>query len=268
MDPMISVVTPCYNHGHFLDEAFASISDAVKSGIAEHIIVNDGSMDEYTLQKLKELELQGCRIINKANAGLGAARNTGIAVSRGKYILPLDSDNKVVMTVFLEAAAKMDLNDDIDVVYTDCEYFDGMTAKFVVGPFNFERLISQNYIDACALIRKSTMLRVGCYDELMPVMGHEDWELWIKIHLAKSNFFYLEKVGYHYRVRSESMIRTDGQANHKLNREYIFKKYLAAIVESYAYLASEKEKLDFIRWYSKHSKLKAITKILLGKPLS
>jgi glycosyltransferase involved in cell wall biosynthesis len=268
MNPLISVITPCYNHGQFLDEAVSSIYPEVEAGRVEHIIINDGSTDEATLTKLEELQHRGCIVIHKTNGGLGAARNSGIAIAKGKYLLPLDSDNKLVMKIFLDAATIMERDSDIDVIYTDCEYFDGAVAKFVVGPFKIEKLISQNYIDACALIRTSTMLRVGCYDEAMPVMGHEDWELWIRLFVNNAKFRYLPEVGYYYRVRTGSMIRTDGSANRKRNQEYIFQKYLPVISESFAQLVEEKEKLDFVRWYAKNSKWKAIVKILLGKPLS
>ena len=61
MSVLVSVVTPCYNHGQYLDDAIQSIPYDKLDYEVEHIIVNDGSTDEYTNQKIAA--------INSSNIG-------------------------------------------------------------------------------------------------------------------------------------------------------------------------------------------------------
>lgn len=69
----VSIVIPCYNHGQYLDEALQSIHQA-QAGPVEILIVNDGSTDPATIEKLRSLEQQGYRVIHQPNQGLAAAR--------------------------------------------------------------------------------------------------------------------------------------------------------------------------------------------------
>ncbi len=73
MNPVISIIIPCYNQGHYLEEALQSVSGYKDKDTYEIIIVNDGSTDSATLTILKELSANGYNIINQANKGLGAA---------------------------------------------------------------------------------------------------------------------------------------------------------------------------------------------------
>ncbi|PLW93741.1 MAG: glycosyltransferase family 2 protein, partial [Marinilabiliales bacterium] len=89
---MISVVVPCYNHGHYLAECLDSVLNQSYDNW-ECIIVNDGSSDHT-----EEVSLGFCqkdkrfKLVNIENRGLANARNVGINKSWGKYILPVDAD--------------------------------------------------------------------------------------------------------------------------------------------------------------------------------
>ena len=176
--PLISIITACYNQGFLLEDAIKSIELEKYKNIFEHIIINDGSTDEETLEKLKFFEKNGSIVFNQKNQGLGAARNKGISIASGKYILPLDCDNMIDSKVFIEAALIMEKNNSINVVYTDAEYFGDKKGLWKVGKYSIPKLLFCNYIDACALMRKKIFDESGKYDIRMPAMGHEDWELW------------------------------------------------------------------------------------------
>src|ERR1700752_4809634 len=96
----VSVIIPAYN-------AAATIRQAVDSALAQNydkeiIVVNDGSTDltgEILYSYGKRI-----RLIEQANRGETAARNTAIAAARGDYLAFLDSDdywlpNRLVLTV-------------------------------------------------------------------------------------------------------------------------------------------------------------------------
>jgi glycosyltransferase involved in cell wall biosynthesis len=90
----VSVVIPCFNHGEFLPEAVASVTD-IKRDDVELIVVDDGSTDERTRAEMDALVARGIRVIRQENKGLAAARNAGILVSKEEYILPLDADDRL-----------------------------------------------------------------------------------------------------------------------------------------------------------------------------
>src|SRR6185436_6663625 len=90
----ISVVTPCYEQGTLLVEAVASVERHAPAN-CELIIVNDGSKQPRTLEILEILKGLGYFIFDQENAGVSASRNKAISLARGRYILPLDDDNRL-----------------------------------------------------------------------------------------------------------------------------------------------------------------------------
>jgi glycosyltransferase involved in cell wall biosynthesis len=237
---LISIITACYNQGNFLREAFASVQLEKYNDVFEHIVINDGSTDEETVRICNELRDYGVKVIHQQNKGLGAARNAGIKIATGKYILPLDSDNKIDPGIFIEAAQKMERDEKINVVYTDAKYFGAKNDDWIVGEFSIPQMLFCNFIDACALIRKSILDENNCYDGDMPAMGHEDWELWVRIGLTKNGFYYFKKLGFYYRVREDSMSATISNPNFIRNRQYIYNKHATLIAEYMRSLAQKK----------------------------
>lgn len=91
-DPFLSIVIPAYNRAAGIRRALSTI--APRSGL-EVIVVDDGSRDDTAVAAeatLAELGLDG-RVIRQANAGPSAARNTGAAQARGRWLVFLDSDD-------------------------------------------------------------------------------------------------------------------------------------------------------------------------------
>jgi GT2 family glycosyltransferase len=84
-------------------------------------------------------------------------------------------------------------------------------------------MLLNNYIDACAGFRKSTWEKLGGYDEKMPVMGFEDWDLWLRMGNVGCRFEYVDELFFDYRVRDNSMLSEAWQKRSKL-LDYIFNK--------------------------------------------
>jgi len=157
---IISIIIPCYNYGHFIREAIESIN--VPSEFKyELIIVNDGSTDKNTIEVLKALEEEGFFVINQVNKGLSAARNVGIAAASGEFILPLDADNKLLPNYIPLAIKALKDNPDYSIAYGIGEYFGGKTGIKGTKPFTLHDLMTMNFIDACAVYRKSAWKDVG-----------------------------------------------------------------------------------------------------------
>jgi glycosyltransferase involved in cell wall biosynthesis len=106
--PLVSVVIPTFNQPAYLAEAIKSALDQTLQD-REIIVVNDGSTDN-TLECLAAFDNQ-VRVVSQANSGIGAARNRGIAESRGKFVALLDHDDYwspeklAVQVAFLEKNA-------------------------------------------------------------------------------------------------------------------------------------------------------------------
>jgi glycosyltransferase involved in cell wall biosynthesis len=202
----VSIVIPCYNHGVMLREALASVEQVRNANLLEVIIVDDGSSEAETTRILEEVGQAGRSVVAQSNWGLSAARNVGIRLAKGEFILPLDSDNRVRDAYLNEAASLLKDNPSLDVIYADAEYFGERNGRWHVPEFDLSSLIRANFIDACALYRKSLWEKVGGYDEQM-LMGLEDWDFWLRVALHGGSFVHLPQIGFDYRVREDSLSR-------------------------------------------------------------
>ena len=226
MYPQVSVIIPCYNQGHFLLEALESI-EKISTDLIETIVINDGSTDQFTNELFNKLQSGGrYQVIQQKNKGLSGARNVGIRQAKAKYILPLDCDNKIKEDYLLKAIKVLDENAKVAVVYSSAVLFGEETGYTIPGSFNLQRLMISNYIDACAVIRKATLMAVGYYDEKMRI-GWEDWDLWLRIGFAGHEFHFLDEALFEYRVTGKSMSRTLYNNYEKPNslENYIHYKY-------------------------------------------
>ena len=119
----LSIIVPIYNVAPYLRKCVDSLL-AQDISDYEIILVDDGStdnsgaiadelVDDFCLSPLaSRLEM---RVIHQANAGLSAARNTGIAVAQGQYMLCVDSDDYLqpnTLGTLLEQAER----DNLDVL--------------------------------------------------------------------------------------------------------------------------------------------------------
>lgn len=208
----VSVVTPCYDQGTLLLEAIAS-AERHAPPRCELIIVNDGSRQPSTLEILNLLKRWGYFVIDQENAGLTAARNKAISLARGRYILPLDDDNRI-REGFLSESIRV-LNDDpeIGIVYGDRYDFGLRTAIERIAEFDLDALLEGNYIDACAVFRKQVWIDCQGFDPFMCPL--DDWEFWVHAAERGWRFHHIPRVTFDYRVRPGSLIsdiRSGGSA--------------------------------------------------------
>jgi glycosyltransferase involved in cell wall biosynthesis len=81
-----------------------------------------------TCQVLSELKISGYKVIDRPHQGVAAARNTGIRLAQGEYILPLDPDNYILPAYIYRGVEILDRFSDVAVVYSDVERFGRNTA--------------------------------------------------------------------------------------------------------------------------------------------
>jgi glycosyltransferase involved in cell wall biosynthesis len=255
--PLITLIIPCFNQGDLLKEALQSLEECDKS-LFEIIIINDGSTDELTNNTLKELADDGINVIFQSNTGLGQARNNGIKEAKGKYILPLDSDNRIRAEYLTKGIQILENDDKTAVVYGNAQLFGDKSGVLRPGKFNLQMLMLRNYIDACAIIRKSVFEEVGRYDN-MKIMGLEDWDLWLRIAFAGYKFHYIDEIMFDYRVTEKSMIR---KLNADIEKRNSVEEYMSA---KYPDKLSAEGVFDYFVYKFKRRPFQMIRKLVLRK---
>ncbi len=201
----VSVIIPCYNDSRYLQEAVYSVLSSTYRAI-QIIIVDDGSTDET--RKIA-LQLQNknpdvIKYIFQENSGLSSARNNGISLAKGKYILPLDADDKISSGYITEAVKVLENKPEVKVVYCNARFFGKKEGAWKLKPFSRKVLPRENVIFCAALYRKTDWEKVGGYSIQMKY-GWEDWEFWISILKTEGEVYKLPLIGFYYRIKCNSM---------------------------------------------------------------
>jgi glycosyltransferase involved in cell wall biosynthesis len=174
---LVSVVIPCYNQAHFLGEAIESVLCQGYTNV-EVVVVDDGSTDNAS-EVASRYERAGVRLIRQENRGRSAARNRGLDETQGKYVVFLDSDDRLLPEA-LEVGVK-----DLEA-HPACAFVFGRTS--VVGtdgssPMTdyYGELLRGNYIGppGAAMFRRSVFDSVGGFDTTLHAA--EDYELYLRV---------------------------------------------------------------------------------------
>jgi glycosyltransferase involved in cell wall biosynthesis len=185
----------------------------------ELLIVNDGSTDG-SLELAKKLSEAhpSIQVLDQKNSGVAAARNHGIGVANGKYILPLDGDDLISTNYLSEAVKVLESRPEVKVVYCHAVKFNEQGQKaWNLKPFSRAQLAKNNMIFVAALFRKEDWIAVGGFSEDMK-MGREDWEFWIKMLKNGGEVVRLPFVGFHYRLTPSSKRKKTGTNQKKRER--------------------------------------------------
>ncbi|HEY3727892.1 MAG TPA: glycosyltransferase [Solirubrobacteraceae bacterium] len=180
--PLVTILTPCFNHGRVLRECVESVRVQTYPEI-EMIVVDDGSTESETLEYLLELERgREVRVLRMPrNSGPSAARNRGLDQAKGRYILPLDSDNLLLPGAIEQLVSQLQsAGEQIGYVYPSIQYFGNREDLFEPPSFNLWLLTTGNYIDTCALIDRDVFdLGIRYSEEIL--LGHEDWDFFLTL---------------------------------------------------------------------------------------
>ena len=187
--PLISVVVPTYNYAHLLPRALDSVLCQLDEGV-ELIVVNDGSIDN-TADLLFDYQQRypALQVIYQANAGAAAARNHGVMLARGSYMLLLDADDALCDGALAELRRLVCSRPDAGMVLGAqvSVYPDGKERLRLPTPipegspqelarsYQLEKRISISH--CCSLFRRDLLLRCPYPEKLrtgedIPVFAH------------------------------------------------------------------------------------------------
>ena len=181
--PLISIILPTFNRKGYIGECIDSVLAQTFRDF-ELIIVDDGSTDN-TFGMLKTY-LPDVILIRQKNRGVSAARNTGLAAARGKYIAFLDSDDlwlpqKISCQIeFFNTHPRAQICQTEEIwVRNGVRVNPGKRHKKPSGMI-FEPSLALCLVSPSAvMLHKSLLEKIGTFDEGLPAC--EDYDLWLRI---------------------------------------------------------------------------------------
>lgn len=211
--PSISVLMPVYNGLPFLKDAIDSILIQTFKEY-ELIIINDGSTDncEAIIKNIKDTRVS---YIYQTNQGLAATLNTGINLSKGKFIARLDQDDLMLQSRLAKQVEYLELHPDCAMVGTWSEIWvgDKPTSRGHWHPaccdtLRLELLFDNPFVHSSVMIRTDALRDVGGYSIDKLRQPPEDYELWSRIG-RKYQVANIPEVLTVYREVEGSMSRID-----------------------------------------------------------
>lgn len=245
-EPLISVILTHYNRPTLLKKAVQSLLNQTAARF-EVILADDGSTDPEALALLDRLEPvfaeKGWKILRLDNRHAAATRNRGAKAARGQWLLFFDDDN-VAMPHMLEKAACAAANLERGVVPFMFRVFEGAgepdmanAAEIFLptGDAVAYGVIANTLGDTCSLIHRDSFNKIGGFREDYGI-GHEDYELFLRLALAGEPAFILPEPLFWYR-RSEGKASVQLNTNVMLNRMRSLRPFLEALPPHLAELA-------------------------------
>jgi glycosyltransferase involved in cell wall biosynthesis len=188
--PLVSVVIPTHNRWPMIAEAVQSVLTQT-FGDFELIVVDDGSIDN-TARLLSSCDSR-LQVLSQPHTGVAAARNAGVARSRGKYIAFLDSDDLWSPAKLAIQADFMEQNPEMHICQTEEIW---IRRGVRVNPKARHRKpsgdIFQRSLELCLVSPSAVMMTkelfylAGGFDEWFPVC--EDYDLWLRIAVGHPVF--------------------------------------------------------------------------------
>ena len=204
---LLSVVVPYYNMGSYVEETIRSIQASGYSPL-EIIVVNDGSTEKPSLEKLQLLEgIPGVRVLHKRNEGLSLARNTGAREARGEFLAFLDPDDTIEPAYYPRAVEVLKHYDNVYFAGAWVRYFgenEGGWPCFTPEP---PFVLYHNMINTSGLVyKKAAFLQYGLNDRDM-LFGMEDYDSLLSLLENGCSGVAFPEPFFNYRVRKGSMAR-------------------------------------------------------------
>lgn len=201
-DELVSVIMPCYNDGKYIREAIKSLKEQTYP-YWELIVIDDGSNDEETVKIVDDLPSENITVLHSEHLGPSGARNYGIQHAKGKYILPLDSDDKIDSTYMKKAVDIIKNNPNIGVVYCEADMFGEKKGKWELPAYSFEQMLVDNVVFITALFYKEDWEKVGGFNLNMK-QGMEDYDFWLSILELGREIYQIPERLFHYRIKPVS----------------------------------------------------------------
>ena len=238
--PKISIITPSYDSGRFIEEAIESVQTQ-SYGNVEHIVVDGGSTDNTIeiVNKFTEVDL-----ISEDDEGIYDALNKGIEKASGEYIGWLNADDVYTEDAFELYLEAYDQNCKPEIIVGDSDVFhnsDNSMESLQKYEFTSPQKLSEGKLNQSAiglngcLISSELIGSIGKFDPTLEIAG--DTEYLYRIVSNEPDAVAVNKVVYRYRSHEDSLTFQS------------FNNSGAVRIQSDAKLIGTKEYLDFLPRY-------------------
>jgi glycosyltransferase involved in cell wall biosynthesis len=205
MLPLISVLIPSYNYGHFVTDAIDSVLAQTYPNLEVVVADNASTDDTAAVVAARYGSDPRVRYVrNATNIGLVPNFNYALTLARGEFVLWLSADDWILPRHLARLAAVFAREPQIDVVYTSVYFADKQGRVFSVR--NRDDLLPFDYVDIrdelpemltgisqltlpAALFRRALFDELGPMDEAIPIAA--DWELAVRLALAGKLFAFV-----------------------------------------------------------------------------
>ena len=189
--PLVSIITPCYNGERYLDRYFSSVIQQTYQPL-ELNIINDASTDrtaEIAARYRPVLEEKGIQFtyLYQENAGQAAALNRGLKLFTGEYLTWPDADDEMTPDCIEKKVAYLQAHPEMQMVRSDGIYYNettqekrGIAKEEDKFPQNiFEKLLSVKTYGCCGCYMISRALFLECYPDknIFESRVGQNWQL-------------------------------------------------------------------------------------------
>ena len=233
MNYLISIIVPIYNVDKYLEECIESLKNQTYKNL-EIILINDGSADNSE-QICREEAKQDNRIvfINKKNGGAASAKNKGLKVAKGDYIIFVDSDDFIEpdMIEYMVNTIKK-YNSDI----IQCSFINlyKNTEKFKQDKIVEQRISSKDFLELFLTKWDSSLFwnKLFKRDVIENVFFKEgrcidDEFFTYKCVINSKNIVTSNKIVYNYRMRKSGVMKSESSQKQILKDrvDYLYERY-------------------------------------------
>jgi glycosyltransferase involved in cell wall biosynthesis len=256
MMPYFTIIIPSFNRVHVIDRAIQSILNQTYPDW-ELIIVDDGSTDNTKEILTSILADKRIKYIYQDNAGVCAARNKGVSLATGKYLVFLDSDDNVLITWLEDFYRVKDFK--YDMIFCNMKIIKpDKTIKLVscLDPYNNGNSKGIS-IPGTWSIRKDIFIASGMYDEKIKYGENTELRLrfneeMLKIGLIdKYNFIYNESLNggsKNHQNKIDSILYVlDKHKEHYNNKKHVKKVFLQTAAVSAVRIQQTKKANDLFK---------------------
>ena len=216
LEPLISIIMPFYNDKEHIEQTINSLLNQTFPAF-EILIIDDGSNDKESIEKLKEIQKLDSRIKvhHKENGGAAVARDYGVSktAKTSKYIVFCDSDDLLNKTYLETAFWTLETNQTASWAYTDSIGFEGTEYTWNKW-FDSNKMKKENDLVITSMIKKDDFNEVEGFN-INEKNVYEDWNLWLKL-IAKGHFpVHMNYYGCWYRRKAESELNRARENNER-----------------------------------------------------